>query len=363
MLTQRSHHPLGITLPITTEFRQIAQQFAQQCPFSDKAQQIQRNTLAVCAVNAYLQLMDIPTSLDQSDSWSPMMRMMADVADLAVPDIGSLSCRPVAPDDTVCVIPPEDWHDRAGYIAVVIDEVASQATLVGFTASVTEEGDRGQMNLADFAPIEALIDHIHHLQTQASTASATVSSTSSSTAPENSPSLTDTTRALITQLDQWIEGRIADSWQAVDALINPDRLNFAFRTMTESRPARNAAIDISRAKLLDLGLQLGETVRVALIVRIIRTAERTIISTTTEPTDESDFSTSVILQVRPVGGPLYLPEGLSLTLLDESENTLKSTVSELADDCIQFRLSGEPGETFGVQVAIDETCFEERFII
>lgn len=33
-------HEKGITLPITTEFRQIAEKFAQQCPFPEKAPQI-----------------------------------------------------------------------------------------------------------------------------------------------------------------------------------------------------------------------------------------------------------------------------------------------------------------------------------
>ena len=126
----QSHH-LGITLPITSEFRRVADAFAVQCSIPEKADQIRRNTLAVCAVNLYLQIMEIPTQVEKSDSWQPMMQMMADVADLPVPGIGSLSCRAVLPGEETCYVPPEDWSDRAGYIAVVIDE--QTATLVGFT--------------------------------------------------------------------------------------------------------------------------------------------------------------------------------------------------------------------------------------
>lgn len=98
MNTQQSQqfHQMGITLPITTEHLRIAERFEQLCPFHEKSHQIRHNTLAVCAVNAYLQLMEIPTDLASSDSWKPMMQMMGNVADLKLPGLGALSCRTVS---------------------------------------------------------------------------------------------------------------------------------------------------------------------------------------------------------------------------------------------------------------------------
>ncbi len=327
MVTQ-SFQRTGISLPLTAEYRGIAQRFAQACPFPEKAQQIRRNTLAVCAVNAYLQLMHIPTQLRESDSWNSMMHTLADVADLKVPGVGTLSCRAIAPQDTVCYVPPEDWHDRAGYVAVVIDEAADQATLLGFTPTVAEEA----VPLVRFEPIEALIDQVHSLRT----ASVIV------------PSAAEP--AGLTRLSQWMEGAIASTWQAVDALINPDQMTFAFRSTAELASSQQAT-DISRAKLINLGLQLGESTQIALVVHLTQTAAAL------------DSPTDIILQVRPVGESPYLPEGLALTVLDEQNTSFMSATSRAIDNYIQLRLSGQSGEMFGVQIALEENTFTEQFVI
>lgn len=343
MLMQRSHH-IGITLPITTAAKRIAQQFADQCPFQEKAGQIKRNTLAVSAVNDYLKLMEIPTSVAESDSWSPMMQMMGDVADLKVPGVGTLSCRPVSVTDEACTVPPEDWSDRAGYIAIALDEEMSQATLIGFLETV---GEQEQIALSEFAPIEALIDQVHTLQAANQAASQ----------PAGLASLAQTARTMTstmtTQISEWIEGGITATWEAADALINPADMSFAFRTTAELSRQDNA-VDISRAKLIDLGLQLGQSVQVALVVHVTQHVS---------DDDTMPDSSDIVLQIRPFGESAYLPEGLSLTLLDEDNTLLKSATSRSIDNYIQIRLSGESGETFGVQVTINDATFAEKFVI
>ena len=314
-MVTKSYRQTGITLPITIEFRQIAQQFAQQSPLQEKAQQIWRNTIAVCTVNAYLQLMEIPTRIDRGDSWNPLMQMLTDVADLDVPAIGILSCRPLTPEADICYVPPEAWHRRAGYIAVVIDEAASQATLLGFTPTVEAE----EVALERFEPLEALIDRIHSPETEAA-------------------SLTEQVQTTLTQLSQWAQGIITTNWQTVDALINPTEPSFAFRT---------TATAISRARTIDLGLQLGQSIQVALVVHLTQSERRT----------------DIILQVRPLGDSPYLMAGLTLTVIDEHDNTFMSATSTAIDNYIQLRLSGQPGETFGVRVSAGEADFQEQFII
>ncbi|NJM96077.1 MAG: DUF1822 family protein [Phormidesmis sp. RL_2_1] len=344
MATQQSQH-LGITLPITMEFWQIAQHFAQQCPLQGKAEQIRHNTLAVCAVNSYLQLMSVPTDLAASDSWNPMMQMMANVADLNVPNLGVLACRPLLPDSDTCYIPAEAWHDRAGYVAVIIDEAANEATLVGFTPEV---GARSHVALENFMAIETLLDQAHSVQATFSCSSASAS---------------DHAMATYTQLKDWVTSSIdaaaaqanmarqniarAGGWQAVEALLNPADMSFAFRTAAGLNE-RAAAANVSRARLLDLGLQLGQALRVALVMHL---------------TQQENNHTDILLQVRPLGDSPYLPEGLVLTVLDDQGNHFRSATSRDIDNYVQIQISGQSEEIFGVRVSMEDATFEEQFVI
>lgn len=332
MVIESSYHTRdeqGITLPITTEYRKIAQQFSQQCPFPDKTPQIKQNTLAVCAVNAYLQLMDITTSLGESDSWNPMMQMMADVADLKVPGVGVFSCRAIAPQATTCYVPPEDWHSRAGYIAVAIDEAANQATLLGFMPTVDEIE---QVPLDRFNPIENLLDRVHSLR-----AIATASNASNA-----SNAITH-----LNQWNQWIQDTAATGWQAAAALIAPPELNFAFRA-SERVSSATSATDISRAKLIDLGLQLGTSLQVALVIHLA---------------PASDSRSDIVIQIRPLGDSACLPEGVLLAVFDETDTLFRSATSRAIDNYIQIQIMGCPGETFSIQVSKGEAIFIERFVI
>ncbi|MEL6880632.1 MAG: DUF1822 family protein [Cyanobacteria bacterium J06607_10] len=326
----------AITLPITTEFMQAAEQFARRCPFDDKAEQIRQNTLAVCVVNAYFQLLDIPTALAESDSWNPMMQMMANVADLKLPEVGVLSCRVVTQSDSACYIPPEDWHDRAGYIAVSLNEAAQEATLIGFLA-VAPQSD--YVALAQFEDIEAVIDRVHELRTASAAGR-----------------LAAQAQTGLTQLGQWVEGvvegvvedAIAAGWQAVDTLINPVELGFAFRSAATEFAEPSILNDISRAKLIDLGIQLGQSARVALVVHLMAL---------------DDGRTDIVLQLRPLGESPYLAAGLTLTVLDENDAMFMSATSREIDNYIQLRLSGQSGERFGVSVSSDAAEFYEQFVI
>lgn len=329
---QLIHHPEGLTLPLTTEFQQIAQTFARRCPLSEKATQIRHNTLAVCAVNAYLQLLDVKTDIGDSDSWNPMMQMMSNVADLKVSGVGTLSCRALLPQDNTCYVPPEDWYDRAGYVAVVIDEPRNQATLLGFAPTVGEEE---QVALERFGPLEMLIDHVHSLQ-----ASNLETKREDSALQEN-----------VTQLGQWMQGTVAATWQALDALINPDELSFAFRSAFRTERAATSTTNISRAQMIDLGIQLGASFQVALIIHLGQISA------------VSDSRSEITVQVHPLGETAYLAEGISLAVLDENQDVFRRAVSREIDNYIQIQIAGESGETFSVQISRGEATFVERFVI
>ena len=342
---QLSHH-LELSLPITSAFRQVADAFATQCSVREKADRIRRNTLAVCVVDAYLQMMDIPTDIGSGDSWQPMMQILADVADLYLPGVGAISCRAVLADDKTCYIPPEEWVDRLGYVAVVLDEQNNMATLVGFTASANEQT---QVPLSSFAPIESLIDRVHALQTSAQSVAEPIAESTAET-----ETAVATGQSTATRLGRWVESQLSDlagaGWLAIEELLNPAELGFAFRSVGVIEPP---VVDVSRAKLLNLGIQFGQAVRVALVMRLARSAAG----------EEAVAQTHITLQVRPIAAADLLPEGLLLSVLDDGGNAIASATSRAMDNYIQLQLSGESEEQFSVQVVLDGVRFEERFII
>ena len=119
----------AISLPITTEIRQIAAQFADRQPTPVKAEQVRLNTIAVSVTNNYLNMLDVATDLASSDSWNPVMQVCENVADLELTEIGKLECRPIVSSDTTCQIPLEVWDLRIGYVVVRIEEDLKSAAI------------------------------------------------------------------------------------------------------------------------------------------------------------------------------------------------------------------------------------------
>ena len=124
--------PWIFTVPLALEAHSRAEQFRRYQSNPDKAKQVYLNTLAVYAVNMYLQCRGFETDLETSDSWNPAMQMLLDTADLVVKNRGRLECRPVLPNAEVVCTPAEVWSERIGYVAVRLSESLREATLLGF---------------------------------------------------------------------------------------------------------------------------------------------------------------------------------------------------------------------------------------
>lgn len=150
---------LTLRLVLTQTAKKIAQVFAAQQPTPQKQQQVQLNTLAVCLMNDYLQKMKIQTDLASGDSWNPVLRLCSDVADLLVVGVGRLECRPIMPKQTVCVVPPEVWEDRIGYVVVEIDTLHRKANLLGFASRVTSD----ELPLNQLQPPRKLISYLQKI--------------------------------------------------------------------------------------------------------------------------------------------------------------------------------------------------------
>ena len=322
----------ALTLPIPQSALQTAQRFAQHQPTAAKAEQVRLNTLAVLVMRNYFELMDIPTDLGSSDSWDPVMQVCMNVADLELPDVGRLECRPVLPNCDRWLVPAETWEDRVGYVAIQIDESAQEAQILGFVSKVedTTVNDDEEAVLSDLRSPEALLDHLDALRhTDVVTTS-----------------VGQAIGTFVTNLSQWfqtaveeVEQTLSDGWQAVEQIMTAPELSpaYAFRFR---RPGEN----IRRAKRLTLG-----EIVVALVVDL-RSGE-----------DESELD--IRLQLMPTQPETRLPQGLTMAVQEPSGEVVIAAEATGAEDFLELQISGVPGEAFTVMVQFETLQVSQDFEI
>lgn len=307
---------LTFTVPLGSSAHRLAEQFRRKHCNQKKAKQVYLNTLAVSAVKFYLRCMGIETDWEASQSWNPVMQTLMDVADLDVTGLGSLECRPVLPTQVIR-IPPEVWSDRIGYVAVQLDQSLLEATLLGFTKTAPFTGE---LPFSQLRSLEDLLEHLSQIRQLESV-------------------------KMRVNLSQWFENLFEAGWQSLETLLGTNQENLAFRLRSAFQLT---APFVKRAKLIDLGLQLGSQ-SVALLVAIA---------------PEADRKVGILVQVHPVGGETYLPSNLRLILLSESGVTLQEVQSRTQDNYIQLkRFRGLAGECFNIQVAFGDASVTETFVI
>jgi hypothetical protein len=323
----RELEEFSLPLPITEAAWTIAQEFAAQQPTPEKVEQVRLNTLAVCVVNSYLQMMGIATDLKASDSWNPAVRLCANVADLKVIGLGYLECRPITIHEQSCYIPPEVWEDRIGYVVVQFDELFKEVSVLGFTQTAEIE----YLPISELQPLEDLFSHLSQLrQPVAASQSGATSQTESN-------------------LSQWLQDTFETGWQTIESLLGSAQSNlaFSFRRSDRGDESNHPQSGVRRAKLIDLGLQLAGH-SVALIVELRQ---------------ESAQKTGILLQVHPTGSQTYLPPLLQLIVIDESKEIFLEAQARSTDNYIQLQFSGEPGERFSVKVGLGNVSMTENFAI
>lgn len=111
---------------------QQAKHFSTKQKDLSKAQQVYHNTLAVWAVNYYMKCMEIETDCEGSDSWDILMQSLLDTADLVLPGIGKLECRPVMQEQQNIYIPLDVSQERIAYVIVQLDTFLEKAIILGF---------------------------------------------------------------------------------------------------------------------------------------------------------------------------------------------------------------------------------------
>ena len=296
-----------LSVPVSQKAHRWAEEFAAEQDTPSKGKQVYLNTLAVYAVHSYLKWLNIETALNQGDSWHRCLRAIFDVADLVLPGVGKLECRPVLPQEAAIILPTEVMQDRIGYIAVQFSQELYSVELLGFATEASET-----LQIANLQSLDTLIEAIHQ-------------------------------QKQLVNLRQWLAGIFNPDWQPPELLLAG---NFRSRN-TATRASITASItpmpnSMSRVKVIDLLPQ---------IVMLLQ-----LTSTNSEVFD-------IRLRVYPGDNSIHLPPNLQLILLDEAGNTSMEAQAKSADDWMQLEFSCQHEEKFSVKFVLGERSFTEQFAV
>ncbi|MEK0186507.1 MAG: DUF1822 family protein [Oscillatoriales cyanobacterium] len=152
-----------LEIPLEQTARNLALQFASEQANPQKGKRVYFNTLAVWAVNYFLEWMELETDIDGGDSWNPGMRAVLDVADLVLPGIGKIECCPVMLGETAISL-PEVRENRIAYLAVQFAEPFDKVKLLGFIPAVEIVDETEAISLTNLQPIEELLDYLYRIE-------------------------------------------------------------------------------------------------------------------------------------------------------------------------------------------------------
>lgn len=153
-----------LTVPLELKAHEMARQLAAVQSTVQKGKRVYLNALAVYAVHSYLKWLQIETYLNGSDSFNPAKTGLANVADLVIPGIGSLECRPVLPGETTLLLPEEVIENRIGYVGVQFSDRLDSVQLLGFVPSLDSSNPPQQIAVAELMPIDTLLEQITRLE-------------------------------------------------------------------------------------------------------------------------------------------------------------------------------------------------------
>jgi hypothetical protein len=282
-------------VPLTKMAHHYAQEFYQYQANPEKRKKIYLNTLAVYAVNYYLECLEIETDLSASHSWNPVAQILGDTADLMVRNTGKLECCAVWSDSQICEVSTEAVSERIAYVGVWFDPELTQATLLGFAKTV----ETNKLFIDRLQPLDNLVPYLSRLEADL--------------AVTNDRGVLEKIRDLLSL-----------TWQQVEPLLNPSatengELAFGYRSsdvvpeigylatdlldLGESTKLSMAAMPRPESTEIDVIVELsGESLPIDLeLVAQASTGEK-IISAKVEPED-----TSICLQfVRNLQEPFTL---------------------------------------------------------
>ncbi len=299
--------PNRLQIPLGKDAHQKAEEFAAEQETVEKGKQVYLNTLAVYAVNNYLQWLNIETALHQSDSWNWSIRKFFDVADLILPNVGKIECRAVLPGEDTLVL-PQEVTQRIGYVAVGLTKQLDFVEILGFLPAKAIIGHSKIIQINRLQSLDILINTIYG-------------------------------RKNLVNLCQWLEGIFDRDWQSPELVLADDFRSAAAKTKHNTNSITNS---IGRAKVINVGRQ------------VVTLMELT-------PTNSAVFD--IRLRVYPAENTIHLPKKLQLTIFDESGNACMKTQAENNDDWMQLEFSCQHEEKFSVELKLGEISITEEFVV
>ncbi|MDJ0618741.1 MAG: DUF1822 family protein [Calothrix sp. MO_192.B10] len=298
------------------EAHRVAGTFAAEQINTEKSKQVYLNTLSVYAVHRYLKWLGIETDLSQGDCWNPILRNRWNVADLVIPNIGKVECCPVLPGETTISVSPEATEERIGYLVVQFTEDLDQVQLLGFTKTVIA----GIIEISQLRSLDEFIDVI-------------------------SPQTVN--------LENWFAAIFDEVWQPIETLFNPQQLAFNPRNLAfkgfkkdDSEEIISSQEIIERVKEINLGL-LANSQQLNLVVSIRK---------------EENQEIGCLFQVYPMNMEEYLPVGLKLKVILESDEAEKKVEPGETKKFLKIRLTELPGKLITVQIHLDNEYVTEQLI-
>lgn len=307
----------NFTIALDRDAHQWAKTFAAQQTTPAKGRRVYLNTLAICAVQRYLDCV-CQLQLNLGDAGEPISQGFMDVADLIVPGLGKIECRPILPGETVMLVPPESIDDRIGYVAVQFNESLSQVELLGCVATLTSES----IALKDLLPIENLIDLVMPSE-------------------------------LTTNLSEVLAGIFHDGWASInyfvsdDAHATPRELVLRNITATLSHSPYESIHAFTAGKMIDLKIKLGN-ISLLLLLGLSK---------------EPDGRMKVRVRLYSAGQEMQLPANMQLILQDDRGQVKRQVYYAEPMNFIQlnyFRL--ETGSRFGIRISFEEYSLTELFV-
>lgn len=293
-----------LTVPLGGDAHGFARKFAAEQATTQKSKQVYLNTMAVYAVHSYLKWLGIESNLNESDSWQVLLRNRWDVADLVIPGIGKLECRPVLPGQTNLTLPTEVREERIGYVAVQFSESLDAVQLLGFAPSISSAGELNSryLRVSNLQSIDVLLERLNPVK-----------------------------------LSQWFDNVFEAGWQKLQSLSG------------EVSAEKLFDLDISGSTAVAAGWRGGGTLSLAMVVTLNQRVDKT---------------TTINLEVSPTGGQRFLPPDLKVTVEDELGNCLGEKLAKNETVLIEIEQSSDaPGDLFRIIITLGDFRRTETFIV